>query len=313
MRLFDRWTKLSTTFSTRAEEDATLRDIAIPPRARTVVLQHMFEIFGRLNFANENWSNLYRELCLALERNCLSKGQRPPPQQWYDDLDSYLGRVPDSEFPTLVEVFLLNDLFRSRQTLDAATQFVQIVNNVMRRNEVPLQLTQITRPDYPYHDPMFIEPQYEIVNPARFYRSPDNLIVEHAYEPALDCLDAEEFRLADRELRDALDHHREGRLHDCLTSCSSALESVTKVCLSKLDKPTRSGDSRERRALLQELGLHASLEKPMEAIAAMRNKLGSAHGAGVETRTPSRHETDYVIALTMASIVLLIDSTDRNR
>ena len=46
------------------------------------------------------------------------------------------------------------------------------------------------------------------------------------------------------------------------------------------------------------------------SIASIRNKLGSAHGAGTESRETPRHVAQYAINATASAILLLVNETN---
>ena len=310
MGILDRWKRLSNSFAARAQEDTALQDIDIPAPARSVILQHMFEVFGNLDYSNEHWGSLHQEMCLALERSFLSNWLRNPPDMWNEDMNAFLNRASSSEFATLVEVFLLNPLLNSIDNWRTAVELVDVFNDVMRRNTVPLRLTEATRENRMVHDTVFGMPNVSIVEPARFYLSTDDLIDEVAIVPTMKVLSQSVYREADRELRSALVHHKNGNFRDCLTCCFSALESVIKICSSRLDSLPKSGNARQRQKIISLLQVHPSLQKPLDTVADVRNDLSSAHGAGGEQRAPSGPVTEYVITLTAASIRFLIESSE---
>ena len=127
-------------------------------------------------------------------------------------------------------------------------------------------------------------------------------------EPVLQLLGRNDFAAADSEYLAALEDLRKGDYDDCLTKCCSAFESAMKVICELKRWPYRKTDTAGPliKTILERTSLDGYFEPTLVIVATLRNRLGSAHGAGLENRSVSRQLASYAVQTTGASILLLV-------
>ena len=128
-----------------------------------------------------------------------------------------------------------------------------------------------------------------------------------AIKPALALLSAPVFREANKEFLDALEDYRHEDYRDSVVKCGSAFESVMKIICEENDWPSQHDAGKLLNTVLSKTELPGFLRQPLIQIATIRNELGSAHGAGIESRDVTAHLAQYTINLTASAILLLVD------
>lgn len=138
-----------------------------------------------------------------------------------------------------------------------------------------------------------------------------------AVKPALSLLRAPGYAGAQAEFLSAHEHYRTGRSKEALTDCLKALESVMKAICAK--RSWRHAPNATSSALLQVLidnGLipsfwnahFSALRSTLESgVPTARNRLGG-HGQGPEVVEVPQHLVAYVLHLTAAAIVFLVEA-----
>ena len=134
----------------------------------------------------------------------------------------------------------------------------------------------------------------------------------NAIEPTLTLLSGPAFSQANAEFREALKDYRKGDYRDCVTKCGSSFESVMKVICDRKKWPYQQTDtvSKLLKTILQQSTLDSFYEQPIMLIATIRNRYSTAHGAGTQQKTVSKHVANYVINATASAILLLVDETN---
>jgi hypothetical protein len=143
------------------------------------------------------------------------------------------------------------------------------------------------------------------------------LLHAEVVKPALALLRTKEYVGAQEEFLKAYEHYRHGRTKEALAECLKALESVMKaICAKRRWKHDPSATSKHLIQLLFDKGLipsfwqqhFAALRSTLESgVPTARNKLGG-HGQGTEIREVPMHLVAYVLHLTAAAIVFLVEA-----
>lgn len=139
----------------------------------------------------------------------------------------------------------------------------------------------------------------------------NEVLYVNATEPTLTLLSEPAFSQANAEFREALKDYRKGDYRDCVTKCGSSFESVMKVICDRKKWPYQQTDtvSKLLKTILQQTTLDSFYEQPIMLIATIRNRYSTAHGAGTQQKTVSKHVANYVINATASAILLLVDET----
>jgi hypothetical protein len=138
-----------------------------------------------------------------------------------------------------------------------------------------------------------------------------------AVKPVLTLLHNDKYRAAETEFRRAHDHYRHERFEEAMTDCLKSLESVLKI-ICRARKWTFDDNDTAKKLLdivfVQNLipsylqseftALRATLESGVPTV---RNKQ-AAHGQGAVVRVVPRHLVSYVLHLTAASILFLVEA-----
>ena len=140
----------------------------------------------------------------------------------------------------------------------------------------------------------------------------NEVIHEMAIEPTLTFLTHPAFVQANREFLEALKDYRKRDYRDCVAKCGSSLESVMKVICDRKKWPYQEKDTASKllNTVLSRTSLDSFYEQPIMLIATIRNRLSSAHGAGTQQKTISKHVANYVVNATASAILLLVDETN---
>ena len=129
--------------------------------------------------------------------------------------------------------------------------------------------------------------------------------------PTLTLLAEPNYAGANLEFLDAITDYRKGDYGDCLVKCGSAFESVMKLICDRKKWPYKQTDTASALldTILPRTNLDTFFSQPIMLIATMRNRLGSAHGAGSQPKAPPKHFARYAINATASAILLLVDET----
>jgi tetratricopeptide (TPR) repeat protein len=138
-----------------------------------------------------------------------------------------------------------------------------------------------------------------------------------AVKPALALLADARYQAADEEFRRAHEHYRHDRFEEAMTDCLKAIESALKTICLHQKWPCQPTDTAKRLFdIVFERGLiplylqseFSALRATLEGgVPTVRNKQ-AAHGQGPQGRVIPRHLAAYVLQLTGASILLLVEA-----
>jgi len=156
--------------------------------------------------------------------------------------------------------------------------------------------------------------QYES---GQIVRVDSQLLHEEVVKPVLQLLSDKAFAGANEEFLRAHDHYRKGRYQECLNECLKAFESTMKAICAKRNWSYDQNDTASRLiSICFAKGLvpnflqskFAALRTILESgVPTVRNKL-SAHGQGTQQRKVPDYFASYVLHMTAANILLLIQS-----
>lgn len=267
-------------------------------RNRVILLlrDHLGGSFGE--FLHE----LHRQLGYLHGRPQLTKSSAATSSQ--DDVFAFLFSCPDEHFLDAIEIMFKGHFqgisWPSNPLIPAINQFFAV-------DDLPYHLTGYTITES-QSSGRYGGTSIELTEYPRIIRKDSQAIQQGAIEPTLQLLGAKVFQHANAEYLKALEDHRKGDYADCLVKCGSAFESVMKVLCDKRGIAFKQTDTASTllKALLAKSELDTFWEQPLTLIATVRNRLSSAHGAGIQAKVVPPHVATYALNATACAILLLV-------
>ena len=183
--------------------------------------------------------------------------------------------------------------------------FPRYLNTFFDQDELPYYLT-----DYVWEDTG--RNSISVARRPQVICRDNEVMHESVIKPVETLLgDRPEFQVADKEFFDALSDYRKQDFRGCVTGCCNALESVMKViCKDKgwERKPDSVAFEKLLSIIVAKTGLNDSHKRSIQTVAAVRNTKGDAH-ADTTPRVVSRHEAQFIVNLTGAAILLLVEES----
>ena len=258
------------------------------------------------------WSDIYNRLEYIQARSDLS-GMYPHSVDMAT-ID-FLSHCEDKHFFDFVElIFQLEILWNSGPGVNAL-KLVEDVNRFFEEDDLPYFLTRFVLPARsPGVAHRTIHADYVNV-PIEAYPQiickESEVLHQQAIEPALSLFVEPHFASASEEFLNALKDYRKGDYRDCVAKCGSSFESVMKVICDRKKWPYKQTDTASPllSTILPRTSLDSFYEQPIMLIATIRNRYSTAHGAGTQPKTVSKHVAQYVINATASAILLLVGET----
>lgn len=258
---------------------------------------------GRDALLEELLADTHRRFLLLLGRSQLNAGSRTA----NEDIGAFLLSCADDHFLDFIEfVFTADCMWKLWDSIDT---LVTEIDELFRADGLPFAITPYTREtkETEFHGRM--RPGTVVTAfPAVVCRDSDAAYTTIT-APMLELLRDKRFASTNQEYLGALDEYRKGRYGECLTKCGSAFESAMKtLCHAKKWPHADTATAGPLlRTIIEKSGIESFLEQPLLIVATLRNRLGTAHGAGVGLRAPSAARTRYVLNATAAGILLLVE------
>jgi hypothetical protein len=288
-------------FSRRKENQAAVRKPLTPGfRQRTLMLLRDAGD-GSLLPALEH---LHAKLTYLVGRVSLSQRQGLSLQ---DDTLEFLSTCSDAHFLDAVEYIVQTDAhmcLSGRQE-----EVVARLNEFLSIDDLPYFVTkQVWEP---WQSDDFRSQRIRLLEESKVIPKDSQVIHETAIEPALQLLRQPAFRHANAEFLAALEDYRHQKFGDCVTKCNSSYESVMKVICGQKGFGYAQGDTTSRllKTIMGQTQMESFWESPLLIVGTLRNKLGSAHGAGENAKAVSEHVARYAMNMTASAIVFLHDQT----
>ncbi len=215
----------------------------------------------------------------------------------------YVFTCPAEQFLDFLEDIFTAEIFWRFGVSGHSNQLVDELNGLLNVDTLPYYLTpHITETIWEGNSRSIRTVAY----PKVIMREND-VLHDSAIKPALKLLENPRFMSANGEFLAALEDYRKGDFQDCLTKCGSAFESVLKVICDRKGWPYKQTDTAKAlvNTILPRIGLESYFEHSLLIVATLRNKLSSAHGAGITVRQPNRHLTQYALNATGSAILLV--------
>ena len=217
---------------------------------------------------------------------------------------------PGEEFLNFLEdIFNVECFFHVNRD---ATRAVDELNQLLRIDNLPYSVThfvietvQETSGRYAGHTSTYTRAYPKVI------MKESDVMHENAIAPALALLQKPYFRGANSEYLAALEDYRKGDIGDCLTKCGSSFESLLKVICER--KRWRYSQTDTASTLIKQVLPNTQLDGYFEPlliiVATLRNRLSSAHGAGIAIKQPPRHVAHYALNVTASAMLLLAHET----
>ncbi|MDR3718735.1 MAG: hypothetical protein P4K98_08025 [Bryobacteraceae bacterium] len=307
--------KIFDVFSARPEA-ATKQRHDVPQTTRTRVVMWVGELYrgSRTDLESPSGGDHTAEFWQEAARRVLFRtGDASLTQQYagYNErawILRYVLACPGERFLDFLEDIFTADIFwRVGGIGDDDARLVDELNTILRFDNLPYHLTKFVREVVKDGSRSTI---YTLAYPKIIMRD-NEILHENAIEPALSLLERPHFRAANEEYIAALEDYRKGDTPDCLTKCGSAFESVLKVICDRKGWPYKQTDPAKAliSAVLPNTRLEPYFESFLIVSATLRNKLGSAHGAGTTVKQPPLHVAQYALNATASAILLIAQET----
>ena len=259
---------------------------------------------------SEFWSDIHTKLQFLHGRPTLT-GRRATPVA--EDAISFLLDCSDEHFLDFVELIF---------TCVNGFNLVKSVNEFFDVDGLPYRLTDFSfSPIRKVHPNTIGLPSSDpdlAIRASTLEAFPQVICVENeavhemAIEPTLTFLTHSAFVQANKEFLEALKHYRKREDRDCVLKCGNSFESVMKIICDRKQWPYQQTDTASNllKTILPQTTLNTFYEQPIMLIATIRNRYSTAHGAGTQPKTVSKHVAQYVINATASAILLLVGETN---
>lgn len=330
MSLKDQLRQIWDSFSTRKiDRGAGYKPDEVSDRLRTrIVMLYVDVVSGRMStnqysvpqdHSSDFWEQIYHALRVLYGRPKLSRFNV---RSAAEDAMAFAENGTAKELFDFIETsFKVNSSWR---VFGEANEFVEAINEILRMENAPYQLTPMVKVHEPDTSPFPGFPGASVrgatvirtVAYPKVIRVDEEVVHTEAVLPALSVLADPTFSGASDEFRRALDDYRKDDFEDCVAKCGSAFESVLKVLCEKNGIP-HDANQDTAGPLLEKVMAKSVLDtgtfkEPLIAVARMRNRLSSSHGGGSKVKTVERHVAQYALTSTAAAIVLLVHDMEKS-
>lgn len=226
-----------------------------------------------------------------------------------DDVLHFLNTCSDEHFLDVVE--LMFQLKSARFVETREDDVVDQINEFLSLDELPYSVTKSVWEEGISKCMGGEYPCTTLRCHPQVIRKDSEPVHQLAVEPALTLLRKPDLLNANEEYLSALQDFRKHNYRDCVVKSCSALESVMKVLCIRQGLAYSDTDTAAPllRTLISNTSLDSFGEQPIMLIATIRNRLGTAHGAGDKTKEVPEHIALYSINSCVAAILLLCDET----
>lgn len=308
MGVFDLFSKRQKQLSGEVPDVYTYDEIPQPLRVQIV---HIWsDALGNVNDYHGRYNSVFNSYKLIVEVLCREYGLfRLPGAKGYGDRN-YLSELADFVLQEEKIERVLDAIELSFRVIDRSTRDYDYLNR-RRASEFADEAIAELNSRLQEHRVGFQFIYGEII------RIDSQLIHAEVVKPALLLLHEKEYAGAQAEFLKAHEHYRHGNSKEALTECLKAMESTMKAICSKREwqyPPTATCS-----ALIQiciDYGLipsfwtqhFSALRSTLESgVPTARNKLGG-HGQGAIVVTVPAHIVAYVLHMTAACLVFLVES-----
>lgn len=266
-------------------------------------------MIGPTGYLTEFWEQVHQKLEYLHGTPVLSPNQNPSTRSV--DVLGFLMSCDSDSFLDFVEYIFRVDAFwrvhDKQGVVDQINQFFDI-------EALPYFLTDYTEVEESSSSRGYMTTFVKVAAYPQVAVKDHSPTHSEAVVPALDLLTEPSFAAANAEFLDALHDYRHQDFGDCLTKCCSAFESVMKVLCEQNRWSYKQTDTASTLVdiIVKNAGLDSFFVQPLMLVATMRNRLSTAHGAGLTSKDVPRHIAQFAITSAAAGILLLVNAA-RNR
>lgn len=312
--------EIFNVFSNRKEDSKVIKySISIETRNRVLIImdRKIKEIKNGYSFNHE--SNVFQKSLVNVREMFQLKLGRMNLANNADALEDiliFLSKCENETFLDFIEyIFRSNEFNISEVTKN---EMISDINFIFEQDEIPFRLTKyieewvdtvngdvVSLDALPFGNPL----RKNIISYPQIINKDDDFTFSEIVTPVLELLKDSRFNNANKEFLEALEHYKNNRYKECITSCCSSLESTIKV-ICKIKKWEFSPNSTCNPLVLliiEKSQLPKWYDSILTGPASFRNKLGSSHGKGDQNVTATKNQARYQINITAAEIIFLIE------
>lgn len=193
-------------------------------------------------------------------------------------------------------------------------ELVENINYILQQDNIKFQLTSYVEEwiELKYEDhlhPYINGRGKNVIAYPQIINKEDDFTYSEIVLPVLEVFKDTRFENANKEFLEALDHYKNKRYKECITSCCSSIESTIKVIfnIKSIKYNTNSTLAPLVEQLIEKTNFYEGLKNSLISPATIRNKLGSAHGKGNKEVIADKEQARYQINISAAEIIVLIE------
>lgn len=235
-----------------------------------------------------------------------------PLNEW-EDILNFIQNCKWKYFLDFLEYIFQTRCIKARD-VEFQNELVENINYILQQDNIKFQLTSYVEEwiELRYEDnlhPYINGREKNVIAYPQIINKEDDFTYSEIVLPVLEVLKDTRFKNANKELLEALDHYKNKRYKECITSCCSSIESTIKVIfkIKNIDYNANSTLSPLVEQLIKTTNIYEGLKSALISPATIRNKLGSSHGKGDKEIVTDKEQARYQINITAAEIILLIE------
>jgi Abortive infection C-terminus len=299
----------------RRPEGVAKQSLDVPKTTRSRIIQFWKPHFSGSILSEDLWQAFWAEILGILQ---LRVGTPlihqafggPPSVPGPQDALRYVLEGSGEHFLDFLEDLFHTQTYSGMGNIDSEG-FIRDINHIMQLDNLPYHLTNFATEEKPVGYRGSKGTRTTITAFPKVIMKESEVLHATAMEPALQLLRDPLFANANAEFLKALEDYRNGDFTDCLTKCGASFESFMKIICDKKAWPYKQTDTAS--VLVKTIVGNTSLENYFEQllmiVATLRNRLSSAHGAGMTTKNVPQHVAQYAVNVTASAILLLAQET----
>ncbi len=289
------------------------KEIFISKQTRNRVLMILKKCFDTVhNSSFESFlSEIHQSFQFKLGTLCLSSTSL----NQLNELLNFIITCQGEDFLDFLEyVFRTEQVKRFRG--DVQNKLVNDINYIFEKDEVPFRMTNYIEEwveESGEQDSRFSNPpatfRINVIARPQVINKDDDFTYSEIVAPALDLLKDSRFSNANKEFLEALEHYKNKRYKESITSCCNSLESVIKVIgnIKRWEYEPKALVPLIKAIVITGAKFPSWYEDVLKQAGVIRNKIGSSHGRGDENIIATKSEARYQINIVASEIIFLIE------
>ena len=303
-------------FSNRFKNDKPIKEININKETRNriiMIIQNSFEKGNSNTFYSDETIRSFPTFLVQIRELFLFKLGR---FRLYEDKNlnecndmlNFIQNCKGEYFLDFLEYIFQTKCFKGRDA-EFQNKIVCDINYILQQGGINFRLTNYIdeliekRIAYP---PINAKTR-SVVSYPQIINYEDDFTYSEMLLPTLELLKDKRFRNANNEFLESLEHYKNNRYKECITSCCSSIESTIKVIFNIRNIEFNANCTLAPLVdkIIEKTNLYEGLKNALISPATVRNKLGSAHGKGNKEIVADKEQARYQINITAAEIILL--------